>query len=1237
MTDHPSDAKPAGGPTTSAATPAQDLSALTAALAPVMVGDLDRLRLLEAFLDHSGEAVFAIRVSDGRIVYASGAASRMYGYGPLEFTQLTVDKVSAAYDGVVMSERMREYREHGRVLFETMHRTRDGRAFPVEVSLSYVRGEHGDHTLGVVRNLEERRRLSADLEEAEQRWKIAIDASDRGVWDWQAADDSVFLSARCGSMLGLTEQARTINLQTWLDQAHPDDRAGLQAALHLHLRGDSLSFSHDYRTLAADCHHVWVQIRGRVVRRDEAGQPLRMVGTLTDISERKRHQTELGQALEKLQRSEQVLRHAHAIARIGSWVYDVANASFHGSADVAALCGWRSEVVADFGQAFGAVHADDQGGVGQAFAAALAGESCDIEYRVVDPAATVRWVKLRMDVAHPASVDSDVAARDPSAGPALLVGVVQDVSERKFVELVQHTRLAVLDQVLQTRSPDSVFLEITNRLEAAQSHWQVSIVLVEGADRRLRCAAAPSLPAWFCALVDQVQADDAVGTCGRAIAHGEPQIVADIALDPNWSVFPGVVDRLGLHACWSVPFKDDTGRVRGSLAVYRAQPGLPSRAERELIDEFAHLAALAEARVRASEALRQAAAVFENTHDGVIVTDLTPRIVAVNRAYCNITGYAESELLGKNPGLLKSGRHNGDFYRAMWSRLRDEGHWQGELWNRRASGEVYAQWVTLSVVRDDAGRPSHYVGVCTDISQAKRSEVQLERLAHYDALTGLPNRLLAQSRLSHAIDQAARQQGMLAVLFIDLDHFKTVNDSLGHPTGDELLAAFATRAQHRLRAGDTLARLGGDEFLLIIEQLVRPGDAATVAQALLDTVKEPFTLASGLELYIGASVGVSLYPQDGRDVDSLIQHADSAMYQAKSQGRNTLRFYTETLTRQANERLALEAALRRAVGNNELELYYQPQLDIGPIGDADGDTDRLGDTAVLGGIGSALPGSTAVSGSSGCNAGVPGSPRLFGMEALVRWRHPTLGLVQPDRFIVLAEDTGLIHQIGDWVLGQACRQARRWAEQGWPLVVAVNLSARQFQQRDLVDRVRKVLADTGLPAHQLELEITESALMDQPDPAIATLGDLRALGVGVAIDDFGTGYSSLAYLKRLPIGRIKIDRSFIVDLASDPHDRAIVQAIVTMAHSLGMATLAEGVETVDQWACLRDLGCDGLQGYLCSAALPLPALDTALASGALPAMAARLRTPPATAGAPDTARAPDAPDTGPPSQTAPKK
>jgi diguanylate cyclase (GGDEF)-like protein/PAS domain S-box-containing protein len=593
-----------------------------------------------------------------------------------------------------------------------------------------------------------------------------------------------------------------------------------------------------------------------------------------------------------------------------------------------------------------------------------------------------------------------------------------------------------------------------------------------------------------------------------------------------------------------VPFKDDSGQVRGTLAVYRDRPGLPDGTDLALLREFGSIAALAEQRMRVGATLRQAAAVLESTHDGVVVTDLRPAIVSVNKAYCEMTGYGEAELLGRNPGHLSSGRHDTDFYAAMWQDLTRLGHWQGEIWNRRKSGELYPQWVTISTVHDERGRPSHYVGVCTDITQIKLSEQRLEQLAHYDPLTGLPNRLLAHSRLRHALEQAERQGRMLALLYIDLDRFKTVNDSLGHPAGDELLAAFARRALSRLRESDTLARLGGDEFLLILEDISHPDDAALVAQALLETLAaQPIVLRSGQELYISASIGLSLYPEDGLDADELIQHADTAMYQSKAQGRHTFRFYTEALTHHAHERLGLELQMRRALQQDEFVLHYQPLVDMA-------------------------------------------RDRTLGVEALLRWQHPQHGLIGPARFIALAEETGLILPIGEWVLRSACRQARRWLDAGLGLVVAVNLSARQFLQRDLVQRVREVLVETGLPASHLELEITESVIMERPEAAIEMLYGLRSLGVQLSIDDFGTGYSSLAYLKRFPIHKLKIDRSFIDSLPVDRSDQAIVRATITMAHTLGIRTLAEGVETDDQLAVLRELRCDYSQGYLFSRALP---------------------------------------------------
>ncbi|KAA3653197.1 MAG: EAL domain-containing protein [Proteobacteria bacterium] len=553
------------------------------------------------------------------------------------------------------------------------------------------------------------------------------------------------------------------------------------------------------------------------------------------------------------------------------------------------------------------------------------------------------------------------------------------------------------------------------------------------------------------------------------------------------------------------------------------------------------------ARREAFEANRQAAAVFQSTREGIIITDLDRRILAVNPAFSDITGYRADEVIGQTPAMLQSGGLGEDIYQSMWASIVSTGHWQGEVTSRRKSGEVFPELLTVSTVRDLDGQPVRYVALLTDLSRLRQSEAELAHLAHYDPLTDLPNRLLVQSRLDHALDSAQRNGDRLAVMFIDLDRFKDVNDSLGHPVGDELLVAIAQRMRTRLRESDTLARLGGDEFLVVLEDIHRPEDAAEVAQALIRVQDAPICLPSGHEVYVGVSIGISLFPNDGASTTELIRQADAAMYQAKSQGRNTFRFYTAALTEAADQRLAMEGRLRRALIAEEFVVHYQPQF-------------------------------RAATGE------------LVGCEALVRWQEPEGTLVPPAQFIPLAEDTGLIVQLGLWVLETACAQAQAWRQAGVAdLVMAVNLSARQLQQRDLAWRVAAVLERTGLPANRLTLELTESSIMDHGEEAVALLHSLKALGVGLSIDDFGTGYSSLAYLKRFPIDEMKIDHSFVRDTPDDAGDAEIVATIVAMGRNLNLRVVAEGVETQRQLDFLVGLGCDTCQGFLVSAGLPAEA------------------------------------------------
>ncbi|UVE17404.1 EAL domain-containing protein [Pseudomonas sp. LS44] len=546
------------------------------------------------------------------------------------------------------------------------------------------------------------------------------------------------------------------------------------------------------------------------------------------------------------------------------------------------------------------------------------------------------------------------------------------------------------------------------------------------------------------------------------------------------------------------------------------------------------------------EKLLQAATVFESTAEGVLITDTQQRITAVNRAFSEITGYSESDVLGQTPRMLASGQHDSAFYVAMWHQLAAEGHWQGEIWNRRKSGEPYPQWLTISAVHNSADEITHFVGVFADISILKHAEARLDYQAHHDPLTGLPNRLLFENRLRMALQEAQADDRQGAVLFLDLDRFKHINDSLGHPIGDLLLKSIAMRLRDQLRDIDTVARLGGDEFIILLPGLHQPADAEHVASKLLRCFGTAFE-ADEHEFFISASIGISLFPQDGTDVATLIKNADAAMYRSKSKGRNRAEFYTYDLTFQATQRMALEHELRRALERGEFSLYYQPKL--------------------------ALP-----------------SRQLIGAEALIRWHHPQLGEVSPDRFIPLAEESGLILPIGDWALQEACRQMSLWLPQHAPFgALSVNLAGSQLRQPRLVQRVASLLSDNGLPPALLQLEITESFIMSQTEEALAILHELKALGLQLAIDDFGTGYSSLSYLKRLPLDTLKIDKSFVQGLPGDPHDAAITRAIIALARSMQLTVVAEGVETAAQEEFLTREGCQQIQGFVVSPALPADA------------------------------------------------
>jgi diguanylate cyclase (GGDEF)-like protein/PAS domain S-box-containing protein len=546
--------------------------------------------------------------------------------------------------------------------------------------------------------------------------------------------------------------------------------------------------------------------------------------------------------------------------------------------------------------------------------------------------------------------------------------------------------------------------------------------------------------------------------------------------------------------------------------------------------------------------LRLAAAVFDSTLEGVLVTDANGMIVHVNRAFMSITGYQQDEVLGMRPSKFKSGRHGPDFYERMYKTILAAGQWSGEIWNRRKDGEIYPQWQSIRSIKDDRGAITHFVAVFSDITSIKHSERELAHLAHYDALTGLPNRLLFTDRAEQAQTHARRNKQNLALLLIDLDHFKHINDSLGHNVGDEVLKAVSERLAQLMEKGVTLARLGGDEFAVLVENPQQAMQAAELAQGVLDGLREPF-LIDAQSLFLTASIGISIFPNDALSAEQLLRNADAALFQAKSQGRESYALYTEELTAHAQRRVEMAGELRRAIVQKELRVFYQPIHNLH-------------------------------------------TRRIEGVEALVRWLHPQRGMVSPGEFIPIAEQSGLIADIDNWVLTEACRQTRQWLEDGISLsFVAVNVSSRLFGRGDLDRRVAQVLSETGLASQYLELEVTESAVMEDPEQAIEQMHRLRELGLKLSIDDFGTGYSSLLRLKRMPVQKLKIDQGFVAGLPDDEDDIAIVRAIIALAQAMGMRVLAEGIEQAEQAHFLLKNQCELGQGYWFARPMPAEQID----------------------------------------------
>jgi diguanylate cyclase (GGDEF)-like protein/PAS domain S-box-containing protein len=559
------------------------------------------------------------------------------------------------------------------------------------------------------------------------------------------------------------------------------------------------------------------------------------------------------------------------------------------------------------------------------------------------------------------------------------------------------------------------------------------------------------------------------------------------------------------------------------------------------------------ARVEAEKTMRLQSRIFNHSEESILITDAARRILSVNQAFSEITGYSQEEIVGQTPAILRSDRHPTEFYDNIWVHVEQDGGWHGEVWTRRKNGADFPSWASISLVRNHDGQVSHYFSIFTDMTERKQAEDRIHHLAYYDDLTGLPNRSLLYQLVDQALAEARRNSLHGAILFVDLNRFKPINDTLGHAIGDLLLQQVAGRLRTAVRSADVVARLGGDEFVIALFDITEREHAAVVAQKILAALDPSFWIEEN-ELQMGASIGISAYPRDGFDTEALLRMADIAMYRAKQTGQAGYVFYSHEMNQRTLDRLQIESSLRHGIENDELLLHYQPKVDIA-------------------------------------------SGRIIGVEALVRWRHPTRGMVSPGDFIPIAEESGLVVRLSAWVLEAALRQARLWYAAGLPVLkVAINLSARDFSPT-LATRVASLLTSHGVPPEWIELEITEGMLTHSSEEVIAMMDALTALGVTLALDDFGTGYSSLSYLKRFPIDTLKIDQSFIRGIPADSDDCAIAGAIISMAKSLGHRVIAEGVETAAQLDYLAGLGCHEIQGYYFSAPVPADKFEAMLREG----------------------------------------
>lgn len=723
-----------------------------------------------------------------------------------------------------------------------------------------------------------------------------------------------------------------------------------------------------------------------------------------------------------------------------------------------------------------------------------------------------------------------------------LVCLARDITEERHIRERNRLRRHVLERLNDDATLDELLTLIVLAIERERPGVIASVLLLDTDGRHIRSGAAPGLPDFFNQAIDGLEISESCGSCGTAMYLNQRVVVADIPTHPLWATYKDLAAQAGVRACWSEPIRSSHGEVLGSFALYGRESAAPTADDLTLIEDAAYVASVAIQRARSEQALELAGSVFETSGEAIVITGADNKILAVNPAFSRVTGFTAAEVLGADPKILGSGRNDPSVYRSMWTALQNTGHWSGEILNRRKNGEEYVEWLTIHTLKDSNGKIVRRVAMFSDITRHKQAEEKIWVQANYDHLTELPNRRLFHDRLRQEIRRAQRDNTQVAVLFIDLDRFREINEVHGHDAGDIMLIEAAERISTCMRESDTLARFSGDEFMAILPGIVDPGAVETVAQSVLGVLAEPFMVGRELA-YVSGSIGIALYPDDGGEIDELLKHVDQALNVAKDSGSNSFQWFMAHMQAAAQMRRQLVRDLRNALAEGQFEVHYQPIVEVA-------------------------------------------SGKVVKAEALLRWRHPEQGLISPVVFIPLAEEIGVIIEIGDWVFRTVAKQVRAWCGGARRLQVSVNKSPKQFVVGNSHEVWIDYLRELDLPPECIVIEITEGLLLDARPEVAEKLQQFRNAGIQIAIDDFGTGYSALSYLQKFDVDYLKIDKSFINRLAESENDRALADAMVAMAHKLSLKVIAEGVETQAQRDHLAEFGCDYIQGWYYGKAMP---------------------------------------------------